>query len=269
MMDPRTNENYCLWTVAPGKLAGAAQAMVGSARDVGMFKDIHVWTDGGVDSATAHPLGRFDPSGGLFRLTYLRDFVNALDRYEYYVWLDPRTRFLGHPGSLLRALNGAPVHVSLTFDLAVPSAQGENWNGLPCQELARLMQSAGLTNSAVYAGSSGFYIVHRHAAKTFVDLAYEFWKLSDRKGLRLPCEPLLAFAMQMLCGDPRKHLASGLADLWQLHPAEGLESGAPAKDRSGSWNSPAMILDFAQPSAQVQLQMAGSSPEVPALSMSK
>ena len=213
-------EHYCFWTVAPDESAPAAAAMIASARRVGVFKDFHVWTDAAVPDAVCHAPGRFDPRDGLYRFTYLRDAVPAL-KYDHYVWLDPRTEFTRDSGSVVRVLRRAPEHVPLTFDLADPARAGEMWCGAPCGEMARRMREAGVNQRFVFAAHAGLFVVHREAVETVCNLAFDFWQRCERDGLRLPCEPLLAYAAQMICGDPRLHHVSHAADLWLPRTSPG------------------------------------------------
>ena len=219
-------EHYCFWTVASGERASSAVAMIASARRAGVFKDFHVWTDAAIPDAECHAPGRFDPRDGLFRFTYLRDAVSAL-KYDHYVWLDPQTEFTRDPGSVLRVLRRAPVHVPLTFDLADAARTDEEWCGVRCGELARRMREVGVAQRFVFAAHAGFFIVHREAVETFCNLAFDFWHRCERDGLHLPCEPLLAYAAQMLSGDPRLHHFSHGADVWM--PRTGIQrAAAPA-----------------------------------------
>ncbi|MEO8353892.1 MAG: hypothetical protein ABI680_19365, partial [Chthoniobacteraceae bacterium] len=50
------------------------------------------------------------------------------------------------------------------------------------------------------------FIVHREAIRTLFLLAFDFWERAERAGWTLPVEPLLAYSMQMLCADRRRHL---------------------------------------------------------------
>lgn len=235
------SEDYCFWTVAPGRMSQSAQAMVLSAREAGIRHEFHVWTDGAVGDANHHSLGRFDPTGGLFRLTYLRDAVAPLP-HRYFVWLDPRTRFLSKPDSLLRALADAPVHIPLTFDLSHPPDDRLNWSGYPCGYLAGLMRQFGIANRSIFAASSAISIVHRDAVNTVSGLAYEFWQRCDRMGSRLSCEPLLAYVMQMLCGDSRRHLLAENPDLWGITIPNTAAHNHHYPDQFAGDLRPAMLL---------------------------
>ena len=80
-----------------------------------------------------------------------------------------------------------------------------------------------------FAAHTGFFVVHREAVETVCHLAFDFWQRCERDGLRLPCEPLLACAAQMLCGDPRLHHVAHAPDLWLPQPAnDGSATVGPA-----------------------------------------
>jgi len=222
-----TGATFCYWTVACGADGSDASALVSSARSAGVFTDIHVWTDHEIPLATCHKPGMFKRWGGLYRLTYLRDAVATLP-YEYSVWLNPKSNFCSHPGDILKTLEGAPVHVPLTIDLAAPQNEALIWARTPAQMLAQRLRRAGVKNHCIYAAEAGFFIVHRFAIPQFVNLAYEFWEQCDKEGLKLSVEPLLAFAGQMLTADPSRHQLHLHADLWSPRSRMNHDSPAPA-----------------------------------------
>ena len=53
-------DRYCYWSVVDGVYSRMMQAVVDSARRVGVFKDFHVWTDEPVRGAVSHPVESFD-----------------------------------------------------------------------------------------------------------------------------------------------------------------------------------------------------------------
>jgi hypothetical protein len=206
-------ENYCFWTVATEAEQRDAFAMVESARSVGVWKDFHVWTPGAHPEAVCHPLGNYEPWGGLYRLTYLRDAVQKLD-YEYYVWLNPCSSFTREPLGLLRTLRSAPLHVPLTFDLTSPAFQNQMWAGAPCSEISALMQRLGVRGQPRWAGRSEFFICHAKAVSQVFSLAYTFWHECDRAGWRISADAVLAYIGQLFAADSRRHHFSTSADLW-------------------------------------------------------
>jgi hypothetical protein len=111
-------KTYCYWSVADGDYARMFGATVKSARQVGVFKDFHVWADRPVPGAICHESGPFEKWGCLFKLLFLRDAVGKLN-YDYFVWLDTDTWFVRNPGDVLRVLKGAPLHIALESDVCL------------------------------------------------------------------------------------------------------------------------------------------------------
>ena len=91
------------------------------------------------------------------------------------------------------------------------------------------MRAAGVNQRFAFAAHPDFFVIHRDAVETVCNLAFDFWQRCERDGLRLPCEPLLAYAAQMLCGDPRLHDLSHSANLWLPRTAlREVPAGGPA-----------------------------------------
>ena len=205
-------EDYIIWTIAPNEGARAAAGeLAASMEKVGLFKELHVWARGPVAGAITHNLEEYDPAGGWYRLNFLNRVAKET-KAKYLLWLDPVTRFEEHPGSVLAVLRGAPQHVPLTSDLADVATAPPEWNGCPCQELARLMRAGGIRNRANSAASANCFVIHREAIERVTELAFDFARRADAEGWRLPVEPLLAYAMQMLCADPERHLGRQLVN---------------------------------------------------------
>jgi hypothetical protein len=204
---------YCYWTVVDGEHAWMAQSLVHSARRAGVFTDFHVWTDRPFAGAICHDAGRVEKEGCLFKLTFLRDAVRPLD-YEYFVWLDADTWFVRHPGSIVSVLRGSPLHVTLESDLCREDSARRDWWGCPNHRMVELLRARGVRGRSVFNVNGGFFVVHRDAIETLFRLAYEFWQFGRGQGLNFNDEPLLAYAMQMLCGNPHLHTLRETAGVW-------------------------------------------------------
>jgi hypothetical protein len=89
-----------------------------------------------------------------------------------------------------------------------PENNDREWLGSSCPMLASVMREAGVRNASIYAAEHPFFIVHRAAAQTVHDLGFSFRKACWKPGLNVPVAVLLAYTMQMLCGDPRKHVVN-------------------------------------------------------------
>jgi hypothetical protein len=162
----------------------------------------------------SHQLKELDTSGWFFKLRFLRDEVSRLD-YDYYVWLDADTYFVRDPGNLLRLMRGSPVHVCMESDICRPDNKRPDWWGCSLKNCAALMRFMGVRSRAIFNTNGGFWIVHRGAVSRFCELVFEFADAAKKLGLHQFCdEPCLAYAMQMLCGDPYAHTLKETADVW-------------------------------------------------------
>lgn len=206
-------DRYCFWSVVDGEYAPMMQAVVDSARRVGVFKDFHVWTDEPIRGAISHPVETFDKKLYLFKLKFLRDEVSRLD-YDYFVWLDADCYFVRDPGDLLRVMHGSPVHSSLESDACAPDSVREDWWDCSLKNYVTLMRFMGVRSRAIYNVNAGFWVVHHDVIQRFYELAYDFWDLANRAGFEFTEEPPLAYATHMLCGNPYVHTLRQTADLW-------------------------------------------------------
>ena len=64
------------------------------------------------------------------------------------------------------------------------------------------------------------------------DLAWSFWEFCKRAGYVFSVEPLLAYATQMLCGNPYLHTLRRDADLWATDHAGCFDGELP---KGGAW----------------------------------
>jgi hypothetical protein len=76
------------------------------------------------------------------------------------------------------------------------------------------MRQAGLRGKSIFNVNAGFWIVRRDVIKTFCELAFRFWEIGRKRGYTFTEEAPLAYAMQMLCSDPRAHQMRRWTDVW-------------------------------------------------------
>jgi hypothetical protein len=204
---------FCFWSIATGPYAAMAQSLVDSARRVGVFKDFHIWTDRAIEGAICHRLASTRGEKKFIRLELLDARVRKL-KYDYFVWLDADSYFVRHPGDILRVLRGAPVHASLESNIALEKPLIPDWGPCSLRNLTMLMQFRGVRSREVFTVNGGFWIVHREVVQTFCGLTWDFWEFCRKVGYRFAVEPLLAYASQMLCGNPYVHTLRHTGDLW-------------------------------------------------------
>ncbi len=114
------NARYCYWSVCDGDDLGQMRECVRSAREAGVFRPFHVFTTEAIEGAECYEPHGIEKDRRLFKLIYLRAGMTRLN-FDYFVWLDPSTRFRHNPVNLLGALAKSPIHVPLTTNLSALS----------------------------------------------------------------------------------------------------------------------------------------------------
>lgn len=204
--------SFCYWSVATGEYAEIFAAVIASARAVGVEEEFHVWTDRSIPGAVCHPAGQFDNWGWLFKLVFLRDEVSRLP-HDIFVYLDADSWFVRPPGNPSVLLRGSPLHVTLEADLTAPD-EVTFWWEYPTSRLVQLMRAAGLADGPVYSVNAGLFIVRREAIPLVYSLTSRFWRFCREHGVLSVDEPLLAYAMQALCGPPLPHSLAATHSYW-------------------------------------------------------
>lgn len=207
------SRRYCYWTLASGDYAGMARQLVASARQAGVSEDFHIWTDEEIQGAVCHRLGLSEINGRHFKFTYLREYVQRLD-YDYFIWLDADSYFVRNPGDPLRCMQRSPLHVPLEDKIVAPEIQNESWCGCAWHRLTELMRDRGVRGHQVHRAGGGMFMVHREFVETLLTLTKSFYFFCKTNGALLGGAPLLAYAMQMVCGDRARHLLARNLDLW-------------------------------------------------------
>jgi hypothetical protein len=206
------------------------EACVRSARKAGCFKEFHVLTDRPIDGCECYEAFSTERDYGLFKLHYLKAGMTRLP-FEWLDWLDAASVFIRNPVDVLGCLGRSPVHVPLECQLSA-NLDSETWHGNSAGRLSELFIKEGVRHRP-YLGSDGFWIVHHDAIEAVYELALGFWHRAKDAGLLLDAAETLAYAMQMLCGDPKKHTVENCPTLWAAS-YEGKTFSEP--DSRGWWN---------------------------------
>ena len=188
---------FCYWSVATGGYVELLEAMIDSARRVGVEEDFHVWTDREVPGATWHPAGAFDTWGWLFKLVFLRDEIARLN-YDFFVFLDADNWFVRHPGDPGRLLDGGPLHLTLDADLT-RAREVPAWWEYHADTVTGSMRAAGIRHPSVYTVNAGMFVIRREAIAGVYALANRFWAFCRESGVWCVDEMLLSYAMHALC----------------------------------------------------------------------
>ena len=203
----------CFWSIGDGKHSYILQALVDSFHAVGMKEDFHVFADRKIEGATTHSVGTFNKKRFLFKFDFLRDRVKELD-YDLFIFLDADNYFVRKPPFPLENLmQGASIHAFFENDCTKADPH-KLWWRCPVGEFVHLMRECGITDEKVYNVNAGFFIVQREAIDVVCGLALDFWENASRHGYELTEEAPLAYAAQMLCNHPEKHLLRDHFNVW-------------------------------------------------------
>jgi hypothetical protein len=163
-------------------------------------------TDRELDDCECYDAMSLDNPDGMNKLVYLKAAISRLS-YDYFIWVEPSTRFQREPRDLLKALRRSPLHVPLCRIWPRDKPHPKN------HPLHRFMIDSGLP-SEPYFGTSSFWIIQHQAVDLVSSTAVGFWRKAMDQGLTVDVDAALAFTMQLFCGAPRKHQWTENPALW-------------------------------------------------------
>lgn len=207
------NYRYCYWSIGDGNHAKMLESAVYSARQVGIEENIHVWSDRIIPTTIPHDIGNPNKDHYLFKLHILNQHVSNL-RYDYYIFFDADTWFVRNPGEILNYVYDDPLHVTLESDCTNPVALREDWWGCPLPDYVRMMRECGVKDRIIYNCNAGLFIIHRKAVKSFYRLCMEFWNYAKERGYTFTEEAPMAYAAQIMMGNPYLHTMYQTTELW-------------------------------------------------------
>jgi hypothetical protein len=242
---PKTNnkakQDYCYCSIGfGGSYADMLRTLVGSARQAGVKEDFHVWSDKEINGAITHfedvsidrdQCNNFDIKRKVLSLERLL----SLD-YTYFIFLDADTYFVRQPQGIIDLLQGDPMHVFLQTDLHQyqnGNLRYADWSGIPIPVYIDAMRRMGVKHKKIYNINGGFVLVRKDAIPELLKHVRAFWDYISNIGyshLTID-EPMLAYAMHMLCRDTEVHLWRNHCDVYGTYisnqPLPSLPDGKP------------------------------------------
>ncbi len=207
MKSPR----YCYWSIATPAYRDYMQACVDSARACGIFKDFHVLTNRPLQGCESYDLMEFQRQEGLFPVFYLQLAMSKLN-YDYFVWVDADTRFRRAPVGLLETVRHSPIHAPLLRRLCETGSGSDETERARCLRL-RLRERG--VSDALYACGTAFWVVHREAIGTVYEEVQGYWQKTRGAEGGVDFGEAFGFAVQMLCGNPARHVVEAWPGLWR------------------------------------------------------
>ena len=186
------------------------QRCVQSARDSGVFTPFHVLANEPIDDCECYDATDAPMDDTVRPLICLKAAIARLP-LDYYIWIPPNTKFQRLPREPLQALGSAPLHVPLL--VASPS---DKTGATSKQSLLLLMTRLGIPGRP-YWGTAAFWIIQREAVDIVTTTAIQFWHKAKEVTPDPPLDAVLAYTMQLFCGNPHRHVWQQRPDLWQAH----------------------------------------------------
>ncbi|MCS1407720.1 MAG: hypothetical protein M2R45_00880 [Verrucomicrobia subdivision 3 bacterium] len=203
--------NYCYWSIGVGRRRASLQACVNSARQAGVFREFHVFSDHPLKDCNTYDAMTAEAVEGIESLLYMKAGLSKLS-FDCFIWIDPASRFCRNPNGPLAALNSAPIHVPLEFPVD-EKPSGFSLDGLAAEAYGRLFTENGVYNRVYYARAA-FWIVKRAAIDAVFDWAKRFMAAAEEAGHRLDERFAISYVTQLLGADPERHTWRQRPDLW-------------------------------------------------------
>lgn len=209
-------KKMCYWTVCFGTYTDMTEAMIKSARNVGVDDPFVVYADREIkDSNTLTlelPHGFQNDNHYLFKLDYLKDVGRMF--YDYFTFIDADSYFVRHPGDLIRYCHDGPIHFTMESNCNQNYGYRKDWWGCSLPEFCQLMWEKGVRSKMIFNLNAGLWTVKREAILHVHRLGYEFWNHAQSKGYTFTEEAALAYAGHMLMGNVYKHRLVLAPELW-------------------------------------------------------
>src|SRR6266404_2643013 len=223
---------YCFWSVCDGPYGTMMERCVRTARNCGVFKEFHILCERPLEDCECYDAYNLDKTHGLFKLHYLKAGMSRLN-FDHFVWLDADSVFTRNPVNVLELLSKSPIHVPLELNLSAMKHELA-WKGVSLARLRELFEREGIVNH-VYLSRSAFWIIHHDAIDSVYEIALKFWHKGKDSGLTLDVSAALGYAMQILCGDPEKHVLGRNPDLWASDDDGVFQHSSPTR-RPWQWH---------------------------------
>lgn len=220
----QSGKKLCYWTIGNNDYSYMVKTLVTTARNAGVTDDFHVWTDRKIKGAFTHPLLSSEINNYLgkdlyrmeFKLKYLKEMLSF--GYDYYIFIDSDSIFVRRPEDPLRLLHGDPMHAFLETDFVEnPRLIRSSWWGCPINVLVKTMREMGVKSKRIYNLNAGYFIVHRDYVAEVHELTKKFWHSLNKLGYDTTEEPLLSYAMHLLCQDVENHALKEYHDYYGFY----------------------------------------------------
>lgn len=158
----------------------------------------HAWSDSRLSRVINHAAPSERDPWDIWRLRILRE--QALDLgSNVFLYVKPGIRITMPILESLKRLRQTPIYAPLS------ALDRSGWTRDERETFAALCSAFGVPNRRVLWCRAEFWAIKAAAVPSAFDLCGEFWHRSKDAGVEMRWERCLAYAMQMMCGDPWRY----------------------------------------------------------------
>lgn len=193
-------KTFCYWTITWGDYDYIAQALVNSAKDVGVTEDFYAFTEKPIKNCINKRLNKDIDLDQLqfFKFEYLKTELQKLN-YDYFIFIDADHYFVRKPEiSPLDIIKDSPWHSFLESPLNAPETQRPDWWQVPNHFMTFLMRSSGVNSRIVRNTNGGFWICQKEFINQACHLAYEFHNFLKEHKIVAPEEVSIGYLSHLL-----------------------------------------------------------------------
>lgn len=209
-------KKFCYWSISWGEYDYMLQALVNSAKRVGIEEDFITFTEKPIQNCINY---RLDPSIDLdrlqfFKFEYLYKKMLSMD-YKYFIFIDADHFFLRHPEiSIEDIMKNSPWHSFLESPLNSKQTQRQDWWSVPNQFMCQMMKNHGVQNKEIRNTNGGFWICHRDFITRAVHLAYNFHNAFRSHNIELPEEVSIGYLSNLISTKNTDRFSENFTNYW-------------------------------------------------------
>lgn len=211
------NKKICYWTIAWGDYAYMAQALISSAKAVGIQDDFIVFSDKNLKDCINHPLDpKIDLSlvNYMFKFSYLTKLLEM--NYEYFVFIDSDSYFVTKPNlSPLDIMKeGNPWHCFLESPINSEKTIRPDWWGVPVKTLTQMYRNLGVFNKEIRNVNAGYWICKKSFIKQACKLGIACYNYFISNNYKITEEIPMAYITNYMSKNVDFHFHENYFNYW-------------------------------------------------------
>lgn len=230
--------NYCYWTISWGDYDYISQAMINSAREVGIQEDFYAFTEKPIQNCYNKSLNKDIPLDKLqfFKFEYLKREIKNLD-YDYFVFIDADHYFVRKPEiSPLDVIKDSPWHSFLESPINTTETKRADWWQVSNRVMETFMHRGGVISKEIRNSNGGFWICKKEFIEQATTLAYEFHNRLKHYKITVPEEVSIAYLSHLMSPVLQDRFLENFTNYWASDWTDNFKDAVPT-DREWEYTS--------------------------------